>query len=165
MKLRARLVLLTAVSFSSQILANWQCDVKESFGNKKPKDINLILSIKDKEARLKSTRFQYTLNPISAYKNNYDYVEQLTTNIADERISSKIIFRFNSQNGILIYINHNNSQQMIIGKCLVAPPEKKMSKTSLNPIRQFHLYEVDQTWMLQSNYHQKILEDQWIIYG
>ena len=116
-------LLLIYLLLPIQVFADWRCEVDERFGTNPPSKIELRLgfnstNIKTTEASLKSETFEYRLGPISAYENTYDYIEQASSNMVNERITSTKIFRFNSQSGDLVYIDHNNSQQMIVGKCL-----------------------------------------------
>lgn len=114
------LICFALTASSLEITAsNWHCTIRESYGNGTAVNVDIILSLAANKITLKIRDKHIDLSPLTKHKGLYDYSKQATSDLSNERITSARMLRFNTKDGQLVFIDHENNQQMIVGKCFL----------------------------------------------
>ena len=115
--MRTSLLLLLLLFTSGAIAQSWQCDGNISHGadNKSTEAVTLIFE--GGQVSLTSPNYSYTTGKLDTKNNISVYAEQEASDLANERITTSRMLRFDHATGHLVFFDHTADSLLITASC------------------------------------------------
>ena len=111
-----RLLILTLLS-GHCLAETWQCDTQISYGPEPATNQAMEMVITDGNASMITSSLSINVGQLGGSGSVVESTRQQISSVADERITTAMLFRLDQTNGHLIFFDHDNDGILIRGKC------------------------------------------------